>query len=116
MSKQQLTINAKGKVLGRLASEIALKLQGKDLPSYRPNQVPEREVLVENASQIRLTGKKARDKIYYRHSGYPGGLKSISFQRLFKQSPEKVLKLAVKRMLPDNKLRKQMLKQLKVKP
>lgn len=112
----QVTINAKDKILGRLATEIAFKLQGKDLTSYAPNRIPDRQVIVENVSKLRLTGKKRAAKQYYRHTGYPGGIKSESFKELFEEDPAKVVRLAVKRMLPDNKLRKQMLKNLTVKP
>ncbi len=114
MTKNQVTIDAKGKTLGRLASEVAFKLQGKDLPSYKPNVVLSRKVVVENASQLRLTGKKFTDKMYYRHSGHPGGIKEERFETLFTKDPEQVVSLAVKRMLPDNKLRKERLKNLTV--
>ncbi len=107
-------INAEGKVLGRLASEIAKVLRGKHKPSYQPDVDCGDYVVVVNADKIRVTGKKLDQKIYYRHSNYPGGLKERNLKWMLENKPEEVIKLAVKRMLPKNRLGHRMLKKLKV--
>jgi large subunit ribosomal protein L13 len=116
MTDEDVTINASGKVLGRLASEAAFKLQGKDLPDYAPNRFPQRQVIIEGASGIAVTGKKFEDKKYFRHTGFPGGIKSRTFKELFEKDPAEVIRRAIQGMLPKNKLRKQMLKNLTIKP
>lgn len=107
-------IDATDQVLGRLASRIAYILMGKHKPFYTPNVDCGDYVVVVNADKVRLTGKKYTDKIHYWHTGYAGGLKQISYGRLLETKPEKVIELAVKRMLPKNRLGRKMLKKLKV--
>ena len=112
MKRDTHTIDASGKVLGRLATEIAILLRGKQKPNFQPNKDMGDFIIVKNVSQIRFTGKKMDKKKYYRHSGYPGGLTEISLKRLFKEKPSKVLKMAVMGMLPKNKLREKQIKRL----
>ncbi len=107
-------VDAKDQVLGRLASRIALLLMGKRKPEYTPHLDTGDFVIVVNAEKVRLTGKKWQQKVYYRHSGYPGGLKAITAERMRQTHPERLIQLAVKRMLPKNKLGRRMLKRLKV--
>lgn len=107
-------VDAQDKVLGRLATEIARILRGKHKPIFTLHVDTGDHVIVVNAEKVRLTGKKLTDKIYYRYSGYPGGLKSINAQKLLQQKPEKVIELAVKGMLPKNKLGRETFKKLKV--
>ncbi len=107
-------IDAEGKVLGRLASEIARRLRGKQKPIYTPHVDTGDFVVVVNAEKVSLTGKKLVDKIYYHHTGYPGGIKSITAGKLLKEKPERLLRKAVKGMLPKNSLGRRMLKKLKV--
>lgn len=107
-------VDAEGQVLGRLASKIALILQGKRKPIYTPHLDVGDFVVVVNAEKVRLTGKKWEQKVYYRHSGYPGGLKAIKAKDMRATHPERLIWLAVKRMLPKNKLGRRMLKRLKV--
>ncbi|MBI4280754.1 50S ribosomal protein L13 [Candidatus Uhrbacteria bacterium] len=97
-------IDADGKTVGRLATQIAVLLQGKHKPSYLPYQDVGDRVEVKNARKLRFTGKKFTQKVYYRHSGYLGGLKIIPLQRVFSTNPEQVLCRAVKQMLPKNRL------------
>src|SRR5580704_16937474 len=96
------TVDASGKTLGRLASEIAKRLRGKHKPEYTPHVDTGDYIVVINASQVKITGKKSTDKVYYSHSGYPGGLKTITFEKLLAKSPERVIEKAVKGMLPKN--------------
>ncbi len=105
-------IDAKNKKLGRLASEIALILQGKKNPKYNPRLVGEDRVIVKNVSQIVLTGNKVKDKVYYKHTGPLGHLKARKFEDVFKKDPAWVLKHAVRLMLPKNRLLKKRLKNL----
>jgi len=107
-------VDAEGKVLGRLASKIARILRGKHKVIYSPHIDVGDFIVVINADKIRLTGKKADKKIYYHHTGYPGGLKSVSFRKLIQEKPERVLENAVKGMLPKNPLGRRMFKKLKV--
>lgn len=107
-------VDASGKVLGRLASHLAKVLRGKTKPIYTPHVDTGDYVVVINAEKIRLTGKKMEKKVYYRHSGYPGGLKSTSVKMLLATKPERLLKKAVKGMLPKNPLGRNMFKKLKV--
>ena len=99
-----LIVDAEGQTLGRMASGIATRLRGKHKAEYTPHVDTGDYVVVINAEKVRVTGNKATDKLYYSHSGYPGGLKSISFEKLQERSPEKVIKLAVKGMLPRTPL------------
>ena len=107
-------VNADGKVLGRLASQIAVRLRGKHKPEYTPHVDTGDFIVVVNASKIRVTGKKALDKKYYRHTGYPGGIRETNFAKLQARHPERVLEKAVKGMLPKGPLGYAMLKKLKV--
>ena len=107
-------INADGKVLGRLASEIARRLRGKHKPIFTPHLDTGDFIVVINAEKVLLTGKKLTDKMYYHHTGYPGGIKATSAERLLNEKPERLLINAVKGMLPKNSLGRQTLKKLKV--
>jgi len=107
-------VDANGKVLGRTATRIADKLRGKDKPVFTPSTDTGDFVVVVNAEKILLTGKKLDDKFYYRSSGYVGNLKSASARKMLKERPEEVLRLAVKGMLPKNKMRPHLLKKLKI--
>jgi large subunit ribosomal protein L13 len=106
--------DAEGQILGRLASEIARRLRGKHKAIYTPHADTGDFVIVVNAEKIALTGKKLTDKIYYHHSRYPGGLRETSAEKMLKEKPEEVLKIAVRGMLPKNSLGRAMLKKLKV--
>jgi large subunit ribosomal protein L13 len=114
MDRKWYLVDAEGLVLGRLASEIARRLRGKHKPIYTPHMDAGDFVIVVNAEKIMLTGKKLTDKIYYRYSGYPGGLKETCAGKLLNDHPEKVLQFAVKGMLPKNSLGRKMLKKLKI--
>jgi large subunit ribosomal protein L13 len=107
-------VNAENKVLGRLASQIAVRLRGKHKPEYTPHVDTGDFIVVVNASKIRVTGRKALDKKYYRHTGYPGGIRETNFAKLQARHPERVLEKAVKGMLPKGPLGYAMLKKLKV--
>ncbi|HIP92365.1 MAG TPA: 50S ribosomal protein L13 [Thermotoga sp.] len=114
IEKKWYIVDAKGKTLGRLASRIACVLMGKHKPEYTPHVDTGDYVIVVNADKVVLTGKKLDQKLYYRHSGYPGGLKVISARQMLQKHPERVIYLAVKRMLPKTALGRKMLKKLKV--
>jgi large subunit ribosomal protein L13 len=107
-------VDAQGKVLGRLASRIAMVLRGKTKPVFTPHMDTGDFVVVVNAAQVQLTGRKLDNKIYYRHSGYIGGLKEISARRQLQKKPEEVLRHAVRGMLPKNSLGRKLLKKLKI--
>jgi large subunit ribosomal protein L13 len=112
--KDWCVIDAEGKVLGRLATEIARRLRGKHKPVYTPYVDTGDFVIVVNAGKVKLTGKKLTDKIYYHHSGYPGGLKETPAGKMLQEKPGEVLRLAVRGMLPKNSLGRAMLKKLKI--
>jgi large subunit ribosomal protein L13 len=112
--KDWCVVDAQGKILGRLASEIAIRLRGKHKPIYTPHLDTGDFIIVVNAEKIHLTGNKLADKIYYRHSGYPGGLTETTAGKLLQEKPEDVLKKAVRGMLPKNTLGRAMLKKLKI--
>lgn len=114
IERRWYVVDARGKTLGRLASEIAKILMGKHKPSYSPHLDCGDYVVVVNAAQVRVTGRKLREKMYYRHSLYPGGLKEIPLYRMLEKHPTRVLELAVRRMLPQNRLGRRMFKKLKV--
>jgi len=116
MERKTHTIDATGKILGRLATEIAILLRGKHKLDFAPNKDIGDFVFVKNINKIRVSGKKFEDKIYYRHTGYLGGLKKRPFKRLFEKNPTEVLKKAVFGMLPKNKLRAKQIKRLKIHP
>lgn len=107
-------VDAEGKTLGRLATEIAKILRGKHKPTYTPHMDTGDFVIVINADKVRVTGKRLDQKFYHRHSGYVGGLKSVSLRRMLETHPERVIEHAVKGMLPKNRLGNQMYKKLKV--
>ncbi len=107
-------VDASGKTLGRLASEIARRLRGKHKPEYTPHVDTGDYIVVVNADKVQVTGRKTTDKIYYRHTGYVGNLKSVTFEKLRAEHPERVLQLAVKGMLPKNPLGRAMIKKLKI--
>ena len=109
-----LLVDAEGQTLGHMASAIATRLRGKHKAEYTPHVDTGDFVVVINADKVRVTGKKATGKIYHTHSGYPGGLKSLSFEQLLERSPERVVRLAVRGMMPRNRLGRAMLKKLKV--
>lgn len=114
MKRKTHLIDATNKVFGRLVSEVAILLRGKHKPNFVPYKDLGDFVILKNVDKIRLTGKKIDQKIYYRHSGYLGGLKEIPFKRLFKKNPGQVFKKAVWGMLPKNKLRSKQIKRLKI--
>jgi len=107
-------VDAEDKTLGRLSSEIALRLRGKHKAEYTPHVDTGDYIVVVNAEKVRVTGNKTTDKIYHRHTGYIGSLKSISFEKLQAEKPEQIIELAVKGMLPKNPLGRAMFRKLKV--
>lgn len=100
-----ITINAKDQVLGRIATQVAFYVQGKHLVDYAPHKDIPQEIIINNIKNIIVTGKKQQQKIYYRHSGYPGGLYERTYEEQFKRDPTQVVRKAVYGMLPSNKLR-----------
>ena len=110
-----MKIDAKNKSLGRIATEIAIVLQGKNNPDFRPEKEGSETVEVENLKKIKINDKKFEKKIYYRHTGYPGGIKKITLKELFEKKPEEVLRKAVLGMLPKNKLQKKRIKRIIIK-
>ncbi len=106
--------DAENKTLGRLATEVARRLRGKHKPEFTPHVDTGDFIVVINAEKIQVTGRKAKQKIYYRHTGYPGGLKEMSFEKLIEKRPEQALEIAVKGMLPKNSLGRAMFSKLKV--
>ncbi len=107
-------IDAADKVLGRLATEVARRLKGKHKAEYTPHVDTGDNIIVVNAEKVRVTGRKTSDKMYHHHTGYPGGLKSESFEKLQARKPEQIIELAIKGMLPKNPLGRQMFRKLKV--
>lgn len=107
-------VDAKNKVLGRLASELAKILRGKHKPQFTPHVDTGDYVIVVNAEKVNLTGNKLKDKVYYSHSGYPGGIKSVTAEDLKAKKPEDLIRFAVKGMLPKNRLGRKLFKKLKV--
>lgn len=114
VSREWVLIDANNQVLGRVASEAAQILKGKRKPQYTPHVDTGDFVVIINADKIRVTGAKATDKVYYRHSGFPGGLKEETFEEAMAKHPERVIERAVKGMLPKNTLGRAMGKKLKV--
>jgi len=114
IERQWFVVDARGQTLGRLASEIAKILKGKHKPIYAPHLDTGDFVIVINAERVHVTGSKMDQKMYYRHSGYPGGLKSITLREQLKRHPTRVIRSAVKGMLPHNRLGRAMLRKLKV--
>ena len=109
-------VDAGEKVLGRIATEIATRLRGKHKPEYTPHVDTGDHIVVINAARVKVTGRKTSDKIYHRHSGYPGGLRSMSFEKLQGRAPGRVIELAVKGMLPRGPLGRAMFRKLHVYP
>jgi large subunit ribosomal protein L13 len=107
-------VDAKGKTLGRLASAIARRLRGKHKPEYTPHVDTGDYIVIVNAEEVKVTGRKGQDKIYYHHSSYPGGLKKESLGKLLERAPTRVLELAIKGMLPKNPLGRAMFRKLHV--
>ncbi len=114
IEREWYVVDAEGQTLGRLASKIAPILRGKHKATYTPHLDCGDFVIVINADKVRVTGRKLEQKTYYRHSGYPGGLKSITLQEQLNRHPERVIESAVRGMLPKNKLGRRMFKKLKV--
>lgn len=112
--REWFVVDAQGKILGRLASRIAAILRGKHKPTFTPHVDGGDFVVVVNAEKVRLTGRKLQEKVYYWHTGYPGGIKSATAAQLLERKPEWVIQKAVQRMLPKNPLGRRMLKKLKV--
>lgn len=113
-AQKTIEIDASGKILGRLATEVAIILRGKDKPTYKPYLDEGPNVMVYNLAKIKVTGNKREQKIYWHHTGYPGGIKSITYKKLFEKDPTQVFKKAVFGMLPKNKLRAKMMRRLKL--
>ncbi|MGH1448145.1 MAG: 50S ribosomal protein L13 [Pseudomonadaceae bacterium] len=107
-------VDATGLTLGRLATEVATRLRGKHKPEYTPHVDTGDYIVIVNAEKVHVTGNKAQDKIYYSHSGFPGGIKSISFDKLVIRAPERIIESAVKGMLPKNPLGRAMYRKMKV--
>lgn len=114
VEKNWYLVDAEGKTLGRMATQIASIMRGKHKPTFTPYMDMGDNVIVVNAEKVQLTGRKADQKVYYRHSGYPGGIKSMGFADMIKRKPEQVIIHAVKGMLPHNRLGRAILKHLKV--
>jgi len=107
-------VDASGKTLGRLCSELAIRLRGKHKPVYTPHVDTGDYIVIVNAEKIHVTGNKVQDKMYYSHTGFPGGLKSMNFEKLNQRAPERIIELAVKGMLPRNPLGRAMYRKMKV--
>lgn len=114
VERKWYVIDAKDKILGRLAAEAARILRGKHKPQFTPHVDTGDFVIIINADKVRLTGKKLRQKKYYRHTGYPGGIKAIDYKTLLQKNPEKAVRKAVEGMLPHNRLGSRLAKKLKV--
>jgi large subunit ribosomal protein L13 len=114
VTRQWYVVDAAGKTLGRLCTEIANRLRGKHKPEFTPHVDTGDYIVVVNAEKIVVTGNKTTDKLYKHHTGYPGGIKSISFDKLQVKSPDMIIEKAVKGMMPKNKLSRAMLSKLKV--
>jgi large subunit ribosomal protein L13 len=114
VKRDWFVLDATDQVLGRLATEVARRLRGKHKPEYTPHTDTGDYIVVVNAEKIKVTGRKTTDKMYYRHSGYPGGIKETSFEKMIQKAPAKVIEIAVKGMLPRGPLGRQMFRKLKV--
>ncbi|MBU6333666.1 MAG: 50S ribosomal protein L13 [Chloroflexi bacterium] len=114
VQRDWLVVDASAQTLGRLATQIAVLLRGKHKPTFSPNLDGGDFVVVVNAEQVRLTGRKPDQKMYYRHSSYPGGFKAVPYRRMLASHPERILRFAVKGMLPKTRLGRQQLAKLKV--
>lgn len=114
VERKWYVVDAEGKTLGRMASAVAAILRGKNKPTYTPHVDCGDYVIVINAEKVAVTGKKRQEKIYKRHTGYPGGLRELTFEQLMEKHPEEVVRHAVKGMMPNGKLGRKMFKKLKV--
>ena len=114
IERKWYVVDADGKTLGRLETEVATVLRGKHKPTYTPHMDCGDYVIVVNAEKVEVTGKKRKEKIYKRHTGYPGGLRETTFEKLQEKKPEEIIRHAVKGMMPNGKLGRQMYKKLKV--
>lgn len=114
VTRDWYVVDASGKTLGRIATEIAARLRGKHKPEYTPHVDTGDYIIVVNAEKVAVTGNKAQNKMYYSHTGFPGGIKEISFEKLIAKKPEMVLELAIKGMLPKGPLGRAMFRKLKV--
>jgi len=114
VTRDWFVVDASGKTLGRIATEIAARLRGKHKPEYTPHVDTGDYIIVVNAEKVAVTGNKAQNKMYYSHTGFPGGIKEISFEKLIAKKPEMVLELAIKGMLPKGPLGRAMFRKLKV--
>ena len=114
IERKWYVVDAAGKTLGRLATEVATVLRGKHKPTYTPHMDCGDYVIVINAEKVEVTGKKRKEKVYKRHTGYPGGLRETTFEKLIAKKPEEIVRHAVKGMMPNGKLGRQMYKKLKV--
>ena len=114
VSQDWFLVDASGRTLGRLASELAVRLRGKHKPMYTPHVDTGDFIVVINASRVRVSGDKLNQKMYHRHTGYIGNLKSVPLKKVMKEKPEQAIRLAVRGMLPKNRLGRAMLKKLKV--
>lgn len=106
------TFDATGRVLGRLATEVATVLRGKDKPTFAPHRIEGDRVVVVNAAQVSVTGKKLEQKVYRSHTGYLGNMKEVTLKQLMERSPEQVIEMAIYNMLPKNRLRREMMRRL----
>ena len=114
VKREWFVIDAEGKTLGRMATEIARRLRGKHKPEYTPHVDTGDYIVVINAEKVRVSGRKETDKIYYHHTGFVGGIKAITFDKLLQKAPERIIEKAVKGMLPKNSLGRAMYRKLKV--
>lgn len=114
VKREWLLVDAENKVLGRLASEIARRLRGKHKAEYTPHVDTGDYIVVINAEKIAVTGRKRTDKMYYHHTGYPGGIKGESFAKVMEKAPERILQTAIKGMLPKGPLGRDMFRKLKI--
>lgn len=114
VKRDWFVVDASDKVLGRLATEIARRLRGKHKAEYTPHTDTGDYIIVTNAEKVTVTGRKFKDKMYYRHTGHPGGIKSDSFEKLQARNPARIIELAVKGMLPKNPLGREMYRKMKV--
>jgi len=112
--RNRFVVDASGKILGRLAAKVATYLRGKHKPIYTPQVDTGDYIVVVNAEKVRVGGKKVKQKMYFTHSGFPGGDRLLNFEKMMSKSPEKVIRLAVKGMLPHNRLGAKMIRKLKI--
>lgn len=114
VTRDWYVVDAADKTLGRLSTEIANRLRGKHKPEFTPHVDTGDYIVVVNADKVKVTGNKSTDKLYHHHTGYPGGIKSITFDKLIDKAPERIIEKAVKGMMPKNKLSKAMMSKLKI--